>query len=52
MKKLLTKRIYLNRKLYGLFNKIIDHLNVFNTLICRLESIDVKIDEEVSHQMV
>jgi hypothetical protein len=26
--------------------KIVDHLNVFNTLICQLTSMDVKIDEE------
>ena len=26
--------------------KIADHLNVFNTLICQLSSMDVKIDDE------
>ena len=26
--------------------EIVDHLNVFNTLICQLSSMDVKIDDE------
>jgi len=26
--------------------KIVDHFNVFNTLICQLTGMDVKIDEE------
>jgi hypothetical protein len=42
--------IYLKRNLYSLkmkeCMKIADHLNVFNTLICLLNSMDVKLDDE------
>jgi len=38
--------IYINKELYNLKMKegmkIIDHLNVFNTFICRLNNMDVK----------
>ena len=50
MTKSLTNIIYLKRQLYGVRMKegteIADHLNVFNTLICQLTSMDVKIDDE------
>eukprot|EP01018_Ginkgo_biloba_P027656 Gb_41806 [translate_table: standard] len=50
MTKSLTNRIYLKRQLYSLRMqegmKITDHLNIFNTLICQLASMDVKIDGE------
>jgi hypothetical protein len=49
MMKSLTNRIYLRRQLYSLRmkegTKIVDHLNVFNTLICQLASMDIKIEE-------
>ena len=50
MTKYLTTIIYLKRPLYGMrmkeAMKIVDHLNVFNTLIFQLSSMDVKIDDE------
>ena len=50
MEKYLTNIIYLKQQLYGMrmkeSMKIADHLNVFNTLICQLNSMDVKIDDE------
>ena len=50
MTKSLTNRILLKRKLYNLRMKegtsITDHLNVFNTLMVQLESIDVKFETE------
>ena len=50
MTKSVTNIIYLKRQLYGMIikegTKIEDHLNVFNTLICQLSSMDVKIDDE------
>ena len=50
MNKLVTNIIYLKRQLYGMRMKeglnIADHLNVFNTFICQLSSMDVKIDDE------
>jgi hypothetical protein len=48
--KALMNRIFLKRQLYSLRmkegTKIIDHLNVFNTLICQLNSMDVKYEDE------
>ena len=45
-----TNIIYLKRQLYGMRmkkgTKIADHFNVFNTLICQLSSMDVKIYDE------
>ena len=50
MTKSLTNRILLKRQLYGLRMKegtlITDHLNVFNTLLVQLDSLDVKFDSE------
>jgi hypothetical protein len=50
MTKSLTSRIYLNRQLYNLQmkegTKIIDHLNIFNTLIVQLTSMEVKFEDE------
>eukprot|EP00253_Pinus_taeda_P002282 PITA_02282 len=50
MTKSLTNRILLKRQLYGLRMKegtsIADHLNVFNTLLVQLNSLDVKFDSE------
>ena len=50
MTKSLTNRILLKRQLYGLRMKegtsITDHLNVFNTLLVQLQSLDVKFDSE------
>ena len=50
MTKYLTNKIYLKRKLYDMRmkegTKIALHLNVLNTLICQLSSMDVKIDDE------
>jgi hypothetical protein len=50
MTKSLMNQIYLKRQLYSLKmregTKITDHLNVFNTLICQLNSMDVKPDDE------
>lgn len=50
MTKSVTNRIYLKRQLYTLRmkegTKIADHLNVFNTLLCQLTSIGVKMEEE------
>ena len=44
------KIIYLKGQLYGMRMKegmnIEDHLNVFNTCICHLTSMDIKIDDE------
>ena len=44
------KHNLIQRKLYGMRMKegmkITDNLNVFNTLICKLTSMDVKIDDE------
>lgn len=50
MIKSLTNRIYMKRQLYSLRMKegsnIVEHLNVFNTLICQLTDMEVKIQEE------
>lgn len=50
MTKSLTNRIYLKRQLYSLWmkegKKVAKHLNVFNTLICQLSDMEVKIQEE------
>jgi hypothetical protein len=50
MKKSLTNRIFLKRKLYSLSMKegmkIADHLNTFNTLLVQLTSMGVKFDSE------
>ena len=50
MTKSLTNRILLKRQLYSLRMKegttITDHLNVFNTLLVQLESIEVKFESE------
>jgi hypothetical protein len=50
MKKSLTNKIFLKRQLYNLRmtegTKIVDHLNVFNTLICQLSSMEVKYEDE------
>ena len=50
MTKSLTNQIYLNRESNSLRmeggTKIVDHLNVFNSLICQLGSMDVKIKDE------
>ena len=50
MKKSLTNRILLKRQLYSLRMKkgttISDHLNTFNTLLGKLENIEVKFDSE------
>ena len=50
MTKSLTNKIYLKRQLYGMKmkegTKIADHLNIFNTLIFQLSSMEVKIDDE------
>jgi hypothetical protein len=47
----LTNKIFLKRQLYNLQMKegvkIVDHLNVFNTLICPLSSMVVKYKDEV-----
>jgi len=48
--KSLTNRIYLKRQLNSLRmkdgTKVEEHLNIFNTLICQLLDIEVKIQEE------
>jgi hypothetical protein len=50
MKKNLSNIIFLKRKLYILWmkegTKIVDYLNVFNTLICQLSSMEVKYEDE------
>ena len=50
MTKLLTNRIYLKRQLYSFrmkeATKVAEYLNVFNTLICQLSDMEVKIWEE------
>jgi hypothetical protein len=50
MAKSLKKRIFLKRQLYNLRMKegmkIVDHLNVFNTLICQLFGMDVTYEDE------
>ena len=50
MTKSLTTRIYLKRQLYSLWmkegTKAVEHLNIFNTLICQLLDMEVKIQEE------
>ena len=50
MTKSVTNHIYLKRYLCTLRMKegtnIVDHLNVFNTLLCQLTSIGVKMEEE------
>ena len=50
MTKSLTNRIYSKRQLYSLRmkegTKVAEHLNVFNTLICQLSDMEVKIQEE------
>jgi len=46
----LTNKIFLKRQLYSLRmkegTKIVDHLNVFNTLICQLSSMEVKLEDK------
>jgi hypothetical protein len=50
MKKNLSNIIFLKRQLYNLWmkegTKIVDHLNVFNTFICQLYSMEVKYEDE------
>jgi hypothetical protein len=50
MTKSLMNKIFLKRQLYNLRmkegTKIVDHLNVFNTLICQLSSMEVKYEDE------
>ena len=49
MTKSLTNRIYLKRQLYSVRmegSKVAEHLNVFNTPICQLIDMEVKIQEE------
>jgi hypothetical protein len=50
MTKSLTNKIFLKRQLYILWmkegTKIVDHLNVFNTLIFQLSSMDVTYEDE------
>jgi hypothetical protein len=50
MTKNLSNKIFLKRQLYNLRmkegTKIIDHLNVFNTLICQLTNMEVKFEDE------
>ena len=50
MTKSLTNRILLKRQRYSLVMKegisITDHLNVFNTLLVQLESVEVKFESE------
>jgi hypothetical protein len=50
MTKNLSNKIFLKRQLYNLRmkegTKIVDHLNVFNTLICQLSSMEVKYEDE------
>jgi hypothetical protein len=50
MKKYPTNKIFLKKKLYNLRMKegakIVDHLNVFNTLIFQLSSMEVKYEDE------
>ena len=50
MTKSLTNIIFLKRQLYILWmeegTKIVDHLNVFNTLICQLTIMEVKFEDE------
>jgi hypothetical protein len=45
MKKFLTNKIFFKRQLYSLWmkegTKIVDHLNVFNTVICQLSSMKI-----------
>ena len=48
--KSLVNKLYLRKELYHLRmehgDSVIDHLNVFNTLISQLMSVDIKIEEE------
>jgi hypothetical protein len=50
MTKNLSNKIFLKRQLYSLRmkegTKIVDHLNVFNTLICQLTNMEVKFEDE------
>ena len=50
MTKSLKNRIYLKRQLSSLQmkegTKVAEHLNVFNTLICQLSDMEVKMQEE------
>jgi hypothetical protein len=50
MTKSLKNIIFLKRLLYNLWMKegtqIVDHLNVFNTMICQLSSMEVKYEDE------
>jgi hypothetical protein len=50
MKNNLSKNIFLKRQLYKLRvkegTKIVDHLNVFNTMICQLTNMEVKFEDE------
>jgi hypothetical protein len=56
MTKSLTNIIFLKRQLYNLQmkegTKIVDHLNVFNTLICQLSSMEVKYEYEDTKVML
>jgi hypothetical protein len=56
MTKSLTNKIFLKRQLYNLqmleVTKIVDHLNVFNTPICQLSSMDVKYKDEDKEVML
>jgi hypothetical protein len=50
MTKSLTNKIFLKRQLYNLRmkegTKIVDHLNVFNTMICQLSSMDATYEDD------
>ena len=56
MTKNLSNVIFLKRQLYSLRmkegTKIIDHLNVFNTLICQLTNMEVKFEDEYKAVML
>jgi hypothetical protein len=56
MENSLTNKIFLKRQLYSLRmkegTKISDHLNVFNTLICQLSSMEVKYKDEDKEVML
>ena len=50
MSKILTLKLYLKQKLFGLKmqegSDLAEHINIFNQLIADLGKVDVKIDEE------
>jgi hypothetical protein len=56
MTKFLTNIIFLKRKLYNLWMKegmkIVAHLNVFNTPICQLSSMDITYKDEYKEIML